>query len=302
MQVDDPIDGDSTGTATEAPTRRASRPECAVDGGWAASDEELDRLVRAIESEIVPRLVMARGFAHHEQALAAWPAATTIRPADEDAVAEFVALLAAGDDAGASRFVHARCHAGMSLDRLCIDLLAPAARRLGVLWEEDLADFSQVTVGLCQLQTLMRDLALAMRPELEPKIDAPTVLLVPTPGEQHMFGVLMVAEFFRRGGWQVCSEFPRSHAELIALLGRLDPVDSVGLSVAREELVPALPAQIREVRAACRNKAVSVLVGGRIFADRPALATEVGADGTASDGRNAVALATQLYQQRHISN
>jgi methanogenic corrinoid protein MtbC1 len=303
MQVDDPTDGLTISDATtDAPSRDTLHPDCLPGGGWAASDEELDRLVRAIESEIVPRLVIARGLAHHDKALAAWPAPTTVRPADEDAVVEFVALLAAGDAAGASAFVHARCHAGLSLDRLCLDLLAPAARRLGTLWEEDRADFTQVTVGLCELQRLMRDLALAMRPELEPKIDAPTVLLVPAPGEQHMFGVLMVAEFFRRGGWQVCSEFPRSHTELLSLLGRLDPVDSVGLSVAREELLPGLGNQIREIRMASRNKQVSVLVGGRIFADRPGLAAEVGADGTAADGRNAVALASQLYQQQRISN
>jgi methanogenic corrinoid protein MtbC1 len=301
--MDDPT-GEFTITdaTTDAPSRRPPHADCLPDGGWAASDEELDRLVRAIESEIVPRLMIARGLAQHEKALAAWPAPATIRPADEDAVLEFVALLAAGDAAGASAFVHARCHAGLSLDRLCLDLLAPAARRLGTLWDEDRADFTQVTVGLCQLQTLMRDLALAMRPELEPKIDAPTVLLVPAPGEQHMFGVLMVAEFFRRGGWQVCSEFPRSHAELLSLLGRLDPVDSVGLSIAREELLPGLGNQIREIRMASRNRKVSVLVGGRVFAERPGLATDVGADGTAADGRNAVALATQIYQQNLVSN
>ena len=303
MHADDKADVLVTAAPGEAtPRTGASPPECLPARGWAASDQELDRLVRAIEAEIVPRLVIARGMPVAEKTLAAWPAATTVRPADEDAVTEFVALLLGAEASRASEFVHARCHAGVSLDRLCLDLLAPAARRLGALWEDDRADFTQVTVALCELQKLLRELALAMRSELEPKADAPTVLLVPAPGEQHMFGVLMVAEFFRRGGWQVCSDFPRSHGELLGLLGRLEPVDSVGLSVAREELLPGLPAQIREIRAASRNRRVSVLVGGRVFAANPALAGEVGADGTAADGRGAVALATHLYQERCTAN
>jgi methanogenic corrinoid protein MtbC1 len=292
MQIDDTTRGSADETAAEV------APKPAAGGAWAASDQELARLIRAIEAEIVPRLVIARGLPQVEKTLAAWPPAACVDPADGDAVIAFVALLLSADYSAASTFVHERCHTGLSLDQLCLDLLAPAARRLGTLWEDDRADFAQVTVGLCQLQTLMRDLALAMRPELETRIDAPTVLLVPTPGDQHMFGMLMVAEFFRRGGWLVCSEFPRSHGELLALLGRLDAVDSVGLSVSRDEFLPGLAVQIREIRAASRNKSVSVLVGGRVFAEHPDKAADVGADGTAADGRAAVLLATRLYQQR----
>ena len=302
MRVDDTTEGLATPDPGTTSEKEAPPEECVPHAGWAAGEQELDRLVRAIEAEIVPRLVIARGLPPAPAALGEWPAAGSVRPADEDAVTEFVALLLGADTAGAAAFVHERCHAGLSLERLCLDLFAPAARRLGTMWEEDTADFTQVTVALCDLQGLLRGLALAMRVELEPKADAPSVLLVPAPGEQHMFGVLMVAEFFRRGGWQVCSEFPRSHTDLLSLLGRLEHVDSVGLSVAREELLGTLPGQIREIRSASRNKDVSVLVGGRVFAADPGRAAAVGADGTAPDGRAAVALATQLYQARCAAN
>jgi len=40
--------------------------------------------------------------------------------------------------------------------------------------------------------------------------------------------------------------------------------------------------------------AQSILVGGRVFTENPALASEIGADGTAADGQLAVKLAETL--------
>ena len=37
-----------------------------------------------------------------------------------------------------------------------LDLLTPAARQLGAMWDEDRCDFTQVTVGLMRLQQVMR--------------------------------------------------------------------------------------------------------------------------------------------------
>jgi methanogenic corrinoid protein MtbC1 len=43
-----------------------------------------------------------------------------------------------------------------------------------------------------------------------------------------------------------------------------------------------------------RNRAVWVLVGGRVFMDRPDLVARVGADATASDANEAVAISRKL--------
>jgi methanogenic corrinoid protein MtbC1 len=42
------------------------------------------------------------------------------------------------------------------------------------------------------------------------------------------------------------------------------------------------------------------MVGGRVFQERPELASQIGADGTASDGRLAVELAESLLAGRSI--
>ena len=52
------------------------------------------------------------------------------------------------------------------------------------------------------------------------------------------------------------------------------------------------------LRRASRNPDLVILVGGRVFSERPELAQDVGADGTAADGELAVALAVTILEQR----
>jgi methanogenic corrinoid protein MtbC1 len=124
-------------------------------------------------------------------------------------------------------------------------------------------------------------------------------LFAPAPGEQHGLGALIVEEFFRRAGWQTWSVPALDADELVALVaGRA--FDIVGLTVSVERHVEPLARSITAVRQASRNPDIIVLVGGRVFTETPALAAEIGADGTAADGALAVALADRLLHQRHV--
>jgi methanogenic corrinoid protein MtbC1 len=75
-------------------------------------------------------------------------------------------------------------------------------------------------------------------------------------------------------------------------------LDIVGLTVSVERHATPLTRTIASVRRASRNPGILVLVGGRVFTDRPGLATEIGADGTAADGQLAVTLAETLLTKR----
>ncbi len=258
------------------------------------SEPSAAQLVRAIEAEIVPRLVMARGAASRIAANAAREPAAAVQGEDVD---QLVRLLLAQDSAVAGAYVHVLANRGIPLDSLCLELLAPAARRLGEMWEEDLSDFTEVTIGLCRLQSVLRELSLAQRSDTGSHEQGPSILLVPSPGEQHMFGLMLVAEFFRRDGWNVCSEFPRTQAELIELLARQE-FDVVGLSVTRLEFLEGLAERIAAARQASRNRAIQILVGGRVFAEQPERATALGADAVGNDGREAVQAARRLRRPR----
>ena len=253
----------------------------------ARQDAERRRsiLTRTVELDVIPRLLIT-----HPR-----PAA----PAGEGLlvtamhVADLVGLVLSRGEPEAVAFVEAMHGQGAAAESLYLDLLAPAARRLGEMWEDDTCDFTEVTVGLWRLQNAMRELSPSFLRSVNPRSNGPRVLLVPLPGEDHTFGLSMVYEFFRRAGWNAWSGAVESSADLRGLV-RHEWVEVVGFSLACDEKLDAVRAEIRSVRRASMNPGLAVLVGGPGFTANPLLAAEVGADGTATDGRQAVLQAQAL--------
>ena len=247
------------------------------------SEARMARLMRTIEGEIVPRLVLARRVA---QATATADASAGRRPDAAD-VTELVRLLLAHDVGVASAYVETIRQRGASFEAVCLCLLAPAARELGLLWEADECDFMQVTVGLCGLHHLLRELSPAFHHEsAEPKIER-NILLAPLPGDQHTFGITLVGEFLRKAGWQVWCEFSSSTDQLLQVV-RSHWFAAVGLSVGSETRVEELARVIQAIRHASRNRSVGIMVGGPLLVARPEAAVMMGADATALDGPMAV--------------
>jgi methanogenic corrinoid protein MtbC1 len=247
------------------------------------SEARWDRLARAIDADIIPRLVLARRAARETTRA---NGETQALPSRHD-VAELAGLVLTRDVELARDFVTRMQARGTPVETLYLDLLAPTARHLGELWEADACDFTEVTVGLGRLQQMLHQLSASFRADTEPHQHGRRVLLVPVPGEQHSFGLQMVAEFFGRAGWDVWNE-PRvsSGADLIQLVRR-EWFAVIGLSLASETRVDALASGIRALRRASRNRAIGVLVGGPLFVAHPELVARVGADATAIDGGQA---------------
>lgn len=257
-----------------------------------AVEERLTRLVQTIEHDIIPRLVRA-----HPQAqlpCAANEAESRPQAADVEA---FSAFVMARDDAAINTCIAGWRARGTTVETLFVDLLAPAARHLGKLWEDDRCHFADVTVGLGRLQQIMRGLSSAFGTEIEPPAGGRRALLMPAPGDQHTFGLSMVAEFFARAGWEVA--------------GVIDPMpmlvqdkvhnewfDLVGISAGSSTRLDGLQSCIASVRRHSHNRSIAVMVGGPLFALNPELVVTVGADGTCSDARHAPALAESLLARR----
>lgn len=253
------------------------------------SEARMARLVRTIEGEIVPRLVLARRVASVPPTVDAGRG----RMPDEVDVRELVRLLLAHDVGVASAYVETVRQRGASLEAVCLSLLAPAARELGLLWEEDECDFMQVTVGLCRLHHLLRELSPEFRSESsEHKLER-NVLLAPVPGDQHIFGIALVAQFLRKAGWEVWNDYPLTGASIVEAV-RHNWFAVVGLSVGSETRVDEVVAIIRAIRLASRNRSVGVMVGGPVLVARPELAVLMGADATAVDGPMAVLRAEHI--------
>lgn len=256
-----------------------------------------DALARVIEGDIIPRLLLAHRFP------GALPSPVAQHAAQIPAgyADQFAAATLTEEVSPLLGRVEALMAGGVSVETVYLHLLAPAARRLGTWWEEDACDFVDVTMGLWRCQEIVHALS-ALIPGIAPVAGAERrALFSPAPGEQHGLGALIVEEFFSREGWQTWSVPALDEAELVALVaGRA--FDVVGLTVSVERHVTPLSRSIAATRRASRNPGVIVLVGGRIFTERPELARDVGADGTAADGALAVKLAETLLNQKRVSS
>ncbi|MEH3116983.1 MAG: cobalamin-dependent protein [Methylorubrum populi] len=246
------------------------------------------RLASVVEAEILPRLMLA----HRDRRLTAVPASDH-RPAAEE-VERLCGLLLARADTDLAPHLLRFLDRGLTLEGVLVELLAPVARHLGRLWEEDACDFLQVTVALGRLQAAARDLCLRFENDaVEPA--GRSVLLLPCPGESHVFCLSIVAAVFREAGWDVTIAGPGSDPE--TLIGS-DWFDVVGLTLSCDVYLPAMPVAIRTLRTASCNPAVKVLVGGPYFARNPNQTRLVGADATVEDARLAPLIAESLLEMR----
>ncbi len=244
-------------------------------------------LVRAVQRDVVPRLLIAHRVA---------PAVIGVPIFGEPEIGRLTSLVLAEDRAAQADLLGGLRARGASIEHLYLSLLAPVARRLGVMWEQDLCGFAEVTLGVWQLQGILRDLGRIATPQ-RPMAQIGRVLLLPIPGEQHTFGLSMVAEFFSRAGWQVAAGLFTSAAELVAAL-RHDRFDCVGISSGCSDHVEDITTTVRAIRHRAAPPLPWIMVGGAIFIAHPELASAVGADATAADGREAAAKANIVLALR----
>lgn len=250
----------------------------------------LQRLAAAVEREIVPRLLVASRVGPFSPELLASAGHTL----DATRIEELLRLLRGPSEFAAEGYLRELLDRGVTLDAVCMDLLGPAARRLGTMWEEDECDFVEVTIAVGRMQRVLHSLgSLFAGTPVDSVSPTGRLYLTCIPGEQHTLGILVVAEFFLRDGWAVDLGHPLDAVDLRAAV-RENWFDVVGFSVACDSNLARLRREVRSVRQASRNADVRVMVGGRPFVERPDLVRRTGADATAADAREAPGVAAAL--------
>ena len=250
--------------------------EVVAKAGVAVADTTYVTLARVVENQIIPRLLRAarRQIAPEpigvsDAAIIAFTDIVMFRGID-DAYAFVAKLLATGTD----------------LESIYLSVLAPAAVRLGELWDSDEASFTDVTLALCTLHRMVREFSRRHGDEGE-HVLGHRVLLAAVPGNQHLLGVAMVEELFRHSGWNVYA-LPASTIEEIVATARSEWFAVIGLSASCDNCVAHIAPLISALRKHSLNRSVVVMVGGRYFNDNPDQALAMGADATASDARQAI--------------
>ncbi len=257
--------------------------------------EHLGWLVRAIEKSIIPRLLST-----HLNAQTADDAKHFLSKSVEDPekIATLTKLVLAEESSVAGRYVSELHASGIPLDEIYLRLLAPVARRLGEMWDDDECSFHQVTVALWRLKQLMYDLSPLFQEFARSDTLGARAMLIPMPGSQHTRGLFMVSEFFRRAGWKVWGEWANSEAEILALI-KTEWFDLIGISVSVQDQFDALASFINVIRANSQNPKIGIMVGGPIFVAHPELIAQVGADITGVDAEQALEQAEILLTKIH---
>ncbi len=262
----------------------------------AGMAHQMSVLREMIESQIIPRMMLAHRAGAPEVADAA-----AAEPPDswQRSIARLTDLVFDADPDAAAGYVRELRVRGRGTAALLVQLLGPTARRLGEQWTADERSFTEVTLGLARLQSLLWDLSLSAR-DHDYRPAAPgrgRVLITASPGEQHTFGASVVAEFFRWWGWDVVAG-PFSTVQALLEAVHKQRYSVIGLSLSVDRRLGGLAAQIADIRGDSANERVAVMVGGRVFADTPGLAEEVGADVFADSAEDAPELAGEIVAER----
>lgn len=245
-----------------------------------------DAIARSIRTQMLPQVGLAL------RSMSFPPSQEAAEPAAPFEVHQFTLLILSADEAAAFAYVENLMSRGTSIDLIFLNLLGPVARQLGEMWEDDTTDFANVTLGVSKLQRILRHLGeTASSADDVQRIGS--VLLTTIPGEQHSFGLAMVAEFFRHDGWDISSGPFSSSRDLSSLLADRW-FDLIGFSLTSDRRIDELKRLIQVVRRDSRNRRIGVIVGGPMLVNRPELANLLGADMSATDGAHAPQLARAL--------
>lgn len=258
-----------------------------VIAGRALGLVPASKLANLVESEVIPRLLLSRRANASER-----------RPSG--AHIETLARLALSRDPGAAAAqVFSLRDAGMPVDVLLNDLITPAARRIGEFWTADSVDFVEVALATGRMVAVVRALGAhgeAGLRETRIAAGAPCALIATVGAERHGLGALTAAQTLRCGGWRV-REAPGISANALVLLASRTKFDMIGLSLGGDRGLDDIARLIARLRRATRNRRAAIALGGPGCLLDPGVGARLGADFTATSGREALARA-----QTHLNS
>ncbi len=285
-----------------ATPHRPTRPDRPARPDYPISMPDMGPLARTIESEIIPRLMLLHreAPARYRPSEALSSKVLEIPDVESPAIAErFLRILLDQRVEAAVDFVDNLLISDVPFDRIILELLGPAARKLGRLWEEDVLSFVEVTIAMTRLQQLIRVYGPTLAPEYDPDQTPRRIFISAVPGEMHTFGASVAEAFFMRDGWEVVAEIGLSRPDLLERV-RTEWFDVVGLTASSDASVSQLTGLVRRIRDSSLNPDVKILLGGSAFLVEPTKALAFGADIEACAGPDVVAAVNRMMKPARL--
>jgi methanogenic corrinoid protein MtbC1 len=251
----------------------------------SANDECKEFLEDVIGQQLIPRLLNSQ---HYNERLVT----AEVSGASAAALPEFSDFSDAcqqGDALRVNTIVDLLIVQGFSQERIFLELITPAARHLGALWDSDLCSFADVTCGLAILHHVVYRLGYEFREGPHDKSAQTNVMMCCAPGSMHLLGVTIVGDLFRREGASVVIEVSSTEEELTRAVEN-EWFDVIGISVAIESQLLHLKSLIAKLKKASGNPNVKVLLGGPIFMLVEATPGMFGADAISNNAAEVVSL------------
>ncbi|WP_299849888.1 hypothetical protein [uncultured Roseovarius sp.] len=205
-----------------------------------------------------------------------------------------MALISDDDKAAAEIIIGVRAE-GMPAELIYLKYLSAAARMLGEWWNEDRANFVEVTVGTGRMVAIMR----GMRHLFTPTVSATnrSAVFASVPGEDHTMGVRMAADLFRKDGWEISLKIGLNHDALIREI-ELTPNSIIGLSIGGRHSIDALTRLVVALHICCPN--APLLVCGQDIRSMKPLLSLLGLDGVAYDVEDAKKHMSAFREQKKL--
>jgi methanogenic corrinoid protein MtbC1 len=202
-------------------------------------------------------------------------------------LSDYMDGLTAGNGRRAMAVVETARRDGLDLRTLYLQVLQPALHEVGRRWEAGAMSVAEEHLATAVTQTVMSRLAGELF--LQAPIGGPTVVAACVDDERHDVGLRMICDLLELEGWSTVYLGPTVPTrDLVRMVAGRRPA-ALALSVSLPPHLLAARDAITQVRRLDPPHPL-VMVGGRALASSPDLAARLGADLTAADAGEAVAL------------
>ena len=200
------------------------------------------------------------------------------------------------DDTAAAKLIAAVHAEGVPAETVYLKYFAAAARELGEWWKQDRVGFWEVTVGIGRLMAIMHTMSHQFKPTV--RYDHQSAVFASVPGEQHVLGLHMASDLFRKDGWDITVLSGLDHDQLVAEIERSN-TRLIGLSMSGGHSLEALSKLVVALRICCPH--ARIIVSGQKIEEIRAKLLPMELDGIVGSIDDAKVQMAELWDNAVIS-